>query len=184
MKSDIVKRLIEVCGLDSDPNMAFGIKNLSAEQLTKVQDILKQYYGFKQIVWVDLPTFVAEDATTCVVKPHRITDELEPVDTYKDAVAYFYSIVFTPKMYKPEEIYQPVKDGCVLSPIIYDPTTFLPKRSITIEWCPEFPVDLENPMTWEDEKKMIHDKLEMVLENAEDYMPAGYIGGILRFAVK
>ena len=184
MKSDIVKRLIEICPLESDPNMTFGKNNLSGEQLAKVDEVLANHYGFEKIVWIEIPTGVAEDKSVFTVQSHRITDELEPVDTYKDKVAYFYSIAFTPKMYKSEEVYQPVKDGCVLSPIIYNPETFLPKRSITIEWCPEFPVDLDNPMTWEDEKKMIHDKLEMVLENAEDYVPVGYRGGILRFAVK
>ena len=168
--------------LSNDHNPAFGIDNLTDEQRTQVEEELIKHFGFERIVWMDLPAGLTEDGKAIVAKSIKIHDTDNP--KYAGKVGYLYTVWFTPKMYNTEEIYQPVKDGCVLSPVIYNPTTFLPKRSITIEWCPEFPVDLENPMTWEDEKKMIHDKLEMVLENAEDYIPAGYRGGILRFAVK
>ena len=192
MKSDIVKKLMEICVTPemSDNDMTFyrtshSIRNgLTDEQASKVEEVLINHYGFQKIIWADLPAGIAEDESAFVVKSFKITDELESDDTYKGKVAYFYSIAFTPQMYNPSILHTPVKDGCVLAPVTYNPETFLPKRSVTIEWSPEFPVDLENPMTWEDEKKMLHDKLEMVLENPDDYKPIGERYGMLRFAVK
>lgn len=187
MESNIVKRLMDICvtpNMDEQDMVFYGYK-LPPEQLSKVEEVLVDFYEFERIVWVQLPSGMMEDGESAfVVNTHRIADDMQPVDTYKDKVAYFYSIAFTPEMYNPTILTTPVKDGCVLGPIIYNPETFLPKRSITIEWSPEFPIDLENPMSWEDEKKILHDKLEMVLENPDDYKPTGLRYGMLRFAVK
>jgi hypothetical protein len=66
--------------------------------------------------------------------------------------------------------------------MIYNPISFLPKRSITIEWSPEFPQDIDNPVTWEDQKKMLHDKLETILENPDLFLPEEYRGCLVRLA--
>jgi hypothetical protein len=85
-------------------------------------------------------------------------------------------------MYDPMEIYKPVKDGCVFGPILYNPETFEPTQSITLTWSPEFPQDINAPQrTYEDDKQMIRDMLEKVLDNPEDYRPNGFIGCLLRY---
>jgi hypothetical protein len=187
MKSDIVKKLMQICVMPdtSESDMTFYRKTLSDEQASKVEEVVINHYGFQKIIWADLPTGLTEDGNEVFsVASYKLADEFEADDKYKNKVAYLYSISFTPQMYDPSILHTPVKDGCVLSPVMYNPETFLPKRSITIEWSPEFPVDLENPMTWEDQKKMLHDKLEMVLENPDDYKPIGQRYGMLRFALK
>jgi hypothetical protein len=85
-------------------------------------------------------------------------------------------------MYDPLEMHQPVKDGCVFAPIIYNPETFEPTQSITLTWSPEFLQDLDAPVrTYEDDKQMIRDMLEKVLDNPEEYTLAGYTGCLLRY---
>jgi hypothetical protein len=85
-------------------------------------------------------------------------------------------------MYESGEMYKPVKDGCVFAPIIFDPVTFTPTQSITLTWSPEFPQDINAPeRTLEDEKQMIRDMLEKVLDNPEEYRPVGYTGCLLRY---
>lgn len=85
-------------------------------------------------------------------------------------------------MYEPGELYQPVKDGCVFAPIVYNPETFEPKQSITLTWSPEFPQDINAPKrTYEDDKQMIREMLEKVLDNPEEYRPIGYIGCLVRY---
>ena len=87
-------------------------------------------------------------------------------------------------MYEPGEMYKPVKDGCVFSPITYDPETFEPKQSITISWSPDFPQDINTPKrTYEDDKQMIREMLEKVLDNPEEYRPIGHTGCLVRYAV-
>jgi hypothetical protein len=102
---------------------------------------------------------------------------------HKGEVGYVYTLSFTPKMYDPMEMHQPVKDGCVFAPTVYNPQTFEPTRSITLTWSPEFPQDINAPTrTYEDDKQMIRDMLEKVLENPEEYKPKGYIGCLIRYA--
>jgi hypothetical protein len=81
-------------------------------------------------------------------------------------------------------MYKPVKDGCVFAPITFNPETFEPKQSITLTWSPEFPQDIDAPKrTYEDDKQMIRNMLEKVLDNPEEYRPMGYTGCTLRYAV-
>ena len=86
-------------------------------------------------------------------------------------------------MYDPKSLHEPVKDGCVFAPTIYNPETFEPKQSITLTWSPEFPQDINAPeRTYEDDKQMIRNMLEKVLNNPEEYRPEGYRACIVRFA--
>jgi hypothetical protein len=132
---------------------------------------------------MELPSGLTEDKTTPIVaKSIKISDSENP--TYKHKVGYVYTISFTPKIYEPEEMYKPVKDGCVFAPITFNPETFEPKQSITLTWSPEFPQDIDAPKrTYEDDKQMIRNMLERVLDNPEEYRPMGYTGCTLRYAV-
>jgi hypothetical protein len=98
-------------------------------------------------------------------------------------VGYVYTIMFTPKMYDPMEIYKPVKDGCVFGYIVYNPETFEPTQSITLTWSPEFAPDFPTNNNEEMMKQSLRERLEKVLDNPEEYRPNGFIGCILRYAV-
>ena len=174
MKSNLTEKLLSIC--EGNSNQAFGINDLTEEQRIQIEAELIKHFEFDKIVWMSLP-LVAEYGLIGL----NISDSDNP--TYKHKVGYVYTIVFTPKMYDPGEVYKPVKDGCVFAPTTYNPETFEPKQSITISWSPDFPQDIDAPVrTLEDDKQMIRDMLEKVLDTPEEYRPKGHIGCLIRFA--
>ena len=180
MKSNLTEKLLSIC--EGNSNQAFGINDLTEEQRIQIEAELIKHFEFDKIVWMSLPSGLTEDGKTpFVVKSLKISDSDNP--TYKHKVGYVYTIVFTPKMYDPGEVYKPVKDGCVFAPTTYNPETFEPKQSITISWSLDFPQDIDAPVrTYEDDKQMIRNMLEKVLDNPEEYRPIGYIACLVRFA--
>jgi len=187
MKSNLTNKLLSICG-STDKVYGYNdssksITKLSEEQRIQIEAELIKHFEFDKIIWMELPSGLTEDKTTPIVaKSIKISDSENP--TYKDKVGYVYTISFTPKMYEPGEMYKPVKDGCVFAPITYNPETFEPKQSITLTWSPEFPQDIDAPKrTYEDDKQMIRNMLERVLDNPEEYRPIGYTGCILRYVV-
>jgi hypothetical protein len=187
MQSYFTDKLLSICGSADKTYGYFSstvIIKLTDEQRVQVEEELIKHLGFSKVVWMDLPAGLTEDGTEAIVAKYRkISDVDQP--PHEGKVGYVYTITFTPKMYEPGEIHQPVKGGCVFAPILYNPQTFEPKQSITLTWSPEFPQDLDAPArTYEDEKQMIRDMLEKVLDNPEEYRPVGYIGCLLRYATK
>ena len=185
MRSNLANKLLSICG-SSDKTYGYNdsselITKLTEEQRIQVEAELIKHFEFDKIVWMKMPSGLTEDKTTPIVAQSiKISDSGNP--TYKHKVGYVYTIMFTPKMYEPGELHKPVKDGCVFSPVIYDPVHFTPKQSITISWSPEFPQDIDAPpRTYEDDKQMVRDLLEKVLENPEEYRPKGYTGCLVRF---
>lgn len=185
MESNLTNKLLSICG-DADKTYGYFdsefIIKLTEEQRIQVESELIKSLGFDKIVWMDLPAGLTEDGEKAIVmKTRKISDVEEP--PYEGKVGYVYTLSFTPKMYDPMEIYQPVKDGCVFAPTTYNPETFEPKQSITLTWSPDFPQDIDAPIrTYEDDKQMVRDMLEKVLDNPEDYRPVGYIGCLIRYA--
>ena len=179
MKSNLAEKLLSICG---SANKTYGYNDLTEEQRIQIESELIKHFEFDKIIWMKLPSGLTEDNTTPIVaKSIKISDSDNP--TYKHKVGYVYTICFTPKMYESGELYQPVKDGCVFAPTTYDPQTFEPKQSITISWSPDFPQDIDAPVrTYEDDKQMIRNMLEKVLDNPEEYRPIGYIACLVRFA--
>jgi hypothetical protein len=179
MKSNLTEKLLSICGTSME---GFSINNSTEEQRIQVEVELIKHFEFDKIVWMDLPAGLTEDGKTAIsVKSIKISDSDNP--TYKHKVGYIYTVSFTPKMYEPGEMHKPVKDGCVFGPIVYNPETFEPNQSITISWSPDFPQDIDAPVrTYEDDKQMIRDMLEKVLDNPEEYRPKGHIACLIRFA--
>lgn len=180
MKSNLTEKLLSICKGNS--NQAFGINDLTEEQRIQIEAELIKHFEFDKIVWMSLPSGLTEDGKTpFVVKSLKISDSDNP--TYKHKVGYVYTVTFTPKIYDPGEMYKPVKDGCVFAPTTYNPETFEPKQSITISWSPDFPQEIDAPVrTYEDDKQMIRNMLEKVLDTPEEYRPKGHIGCLIRFA--
>ena len=186
MKSNLTNKLLSICG-SADKTYGYNdnetITRLTEEQRVQVEEQLIKHFEFEKIVWMELPSGLTEDETTPIVaKSIKISDSDNP--TYKHKVGYIYTLMFTPKLYEPEEMYKPVKDGCVFAPITYNPETFEPKQSITLTWSPEFPQHIDAPeRTYEDDKQMIHDMLEKVLDNPEEYRPISHVECLIRYAV-
>ena len=178
MKSNLTEKLLSICGNSME---GFSINDSTEEQRVQVEAELIKHFEFDKIVWMELPSGLTEDKTTPIVaKTYKITND-DPKHTGK--IGYVYKVLFSPKMYEPKELHEPVKDGCVFAPIIYNPETFEPKQSITLTWSPDFPQDIDAPVrTLEDDKQMIRDMLEKVLNNPEEYRPKGHTACLVRFA--
>ena len=168
-------------------NYYYGVDNLTQTQITSVENLLKEHFGFSKIEWMDLPagmiTNSKGDGMAVATRTKLVGDT--PTDDLKGRTCYFYQIVYSPVIYDPKDITIPVKDGMVISPLLYNPATFEPSRKITIEWKPEdlFHEKDIQPITWEDEKTYLREKLEALLANPEDFKPKGRRGLMLRFAL-
>jgi hypothetical protein len=185
MKTNITEKLLSICG-DADKTYGYFdstvIIKLTEEQRIEVETELIKHLGFNKIVWMDLPAGLTEDGEKAIVmKTYKMSDVEEP--PHKGKVGYVYTIFFTPKMYDPMEMYQPVKDGCVFSPIVYNPETFEPTQSITLTWSPEFAQDFPIHNSEEVMKQTFRDQLEKVLANPEEYRPVGHVACCIRYAV-
>ena len=185
MESQLTNKLLSICG---DADKTYGYfdsefnSKLTEEQRIEVEAELLKSLGFDKIVWMDLPAGLTEDGEKAVVaKTFKISDIEEP--PHKGKVGYIYTITFTPKMYDPDEMYKPVKDGCVFTPITYTPQTFEPKQSITLTWSPEYELEFTIHNSEEVMKQTFRDQLEKVLANPEEYRPNGFIGCLIRYAV-
>ena len=185
MESQLTNKLLSICG---DADKTYGYfdsefnSKLTEEQRIEVEAELLKSLGFDKIVWMNLPAGLTEDGEKAVVaKTFKIFDIEEP--PHKGKVGYIYTITFTPKMYDPDEMYKPVKDGCVFTPITYTPQTFEPKQSITLTWSPEYELEFTIHNSEEVMKQTFRDQLEKVLANPEEYRPNGFIGCLIRYAV-
>ena len=183
MESQLTNKLLSICG---DANKTYGcfdstvIIKLTEEQRIRIEAELIEHLGFDRIIWMDLPAGLSEGGAKAIaVKTTRILDQETP--PHKGQVGYVHTIIFTPKMYDPMEMYQPVKDGCVFAPTTYNAKTFEPTQSITLTWSPEFAQDFPTNNNEEMIKQSLRERLEKVLENPEEYKPNGFIGCLLRY---
>jgi hypothetical protein len=87
--------------------------------------------------------------------------------------------MFTPVMYDPTEYVKPVKNGCSMTPVVYNPITFEPTKHIMLSWSPEGQC---GTLSDKQMKFELMDKLFDVLENPEEYMQTGYRAAMIRFA--
>ena len=168
-------------------NYSYGLQNLTKEQLKLVEEALLEHFSFSRIEWMDLPvtaitSSLGEEAFV-TAKTRLVGDT--PVDDFKGKTCYLYQVLYSPVLYDPSTIKVPVKDGMVMSPLLYDPTTFEPNRSLSIDWKPEdlFHNKDIQPITWEDEKTYIREKLEALLANPDKYKPKGRRGLMIRYAL-
>jgi hypothetical protein len=187
----ITERFYTITGEPAEGELekySYGLSNLTPEQVTQVEDLLKEHFSFNKIVWMDLPAGIVTNSlgeeVAVVAKTKLIADT--PTDDYKDRTCYFYSIVYSPIIYDPKEITTPVKDGMVISPLLYNPVTFEPGRKIVIEWIPADLYDRQeeiHSITWEDEKIYLREKLEELLANPDHYKPKGRRALMIRYAL-
>jgi hypothetical protein len=195
MENQITKRMMDIVGPVTDERHAFGkykqepnpggynVVALTDEQIQQVEQLVIDHYKVKKVLWMEIPSGLTEDGEQAIVaQTHKL---LDTDILYEGKTAYVYQILFTPKMYDLKTIHQPVKDGCTFGPLLYNPETFEPSRSITITFSPTFPQDIDSKEDQEQVmKQFLHDKLDKVLTNPEEYMPEAFRGCMLRFAAK
>jgi hypothetical protein len=95
---------------------------------------------------------------------------------------YLLSLSYSPEMFDPSTFNKPVKDGAGITPIVYDPSTFEPKRSILLSFSPERKQEFP-PSEFNGEelvRQELHELLDKVLDNPEDYRVKGVRGILIR----
>jgi hypothetical protein len=172
MKSNIAEKLINICGTDNE--QGYGINNLTARQLKSVESILIKHLEFDRIEWLDQPGVISLPNGPKTCHTMKLADIQEK--SYKNKIGYIYKVQFTPVMYDPTAYVKPVKDGCSMTPVVYDTTTFEPIKHIMLSWSPEGCDNNDKLMKFE-----LMYKLFNILENPEDYMQKGYRGALIRF---
>jgi hypothetical protein len=192
MENQITKRVMDIVGPVTNQRYAFGGLNMGAaaggydvtaltdQQKLQIEQLVVDHYRVKKVLWMEIPAGMTEDGKEAIVaKTHKLVDE--DYETYEGKTAYMYQILFSPTMYDPKTVHDAVKDGCVMTPTVYNPETFVPSKKIVLQYCPEFTTEI---LTDEDMKQHLRGQLEKVLANPEDYMPKGFRACMLRFAAK
>jgi hypothetical protein len=144
--------------------------------LEPLKDELLKCDEFSECEGIDFMDFpvLEMDGTTYQAQTIKLGDDIKFVGK-----VILYNMFFTPEMFDPNKIHTTVKDGALITPTLYDPMTFLPKKKIVLEFSPE--ELLENHyLNGEDKKQSIRDLLEKVLENPEEYELKGDRGVLVR----
>ena len=163
------------------------------EELEPYIDRIKQCEEFSEcdeIVIMKYPVTIDEEKNKIQNKTYKVV----PQQKFKGK-CYLLSLALTPEMYDPNKMYEPVLDGACITPTIYDPETFTPKKKIVLEFSPEFAQDqyiytVGSPsMIEEAEKngetiirKQLHETLDRIFDNPEMYQVKGEKGVMIRGA--
>lgn len=134
----------------------------------------EEFSECQNLDFIDYPT-VEVDGTVCTVQTIKYSDSMRFLGD-----VFIYNISFTPEMYDPNRILTPVKDGAAVGPTIYDPMDFTPKRHILLTWNPEMAQDLLGANTEHEQRQLIHNLLDNVLDNPEEYKVKGERGILIR----
>jgi len=145
---------------------------LNSKELEEVKDELLKLDAFSEcddLEIVHYPTFKVEDGKTVLTQNFKYKEGMK-----LKGKCYLYSISLTPEMYGPIKAFEPVKNGASISPTIYDPMTFEPRKHILLTWTPEMAQDLfEGTNNEETLRNDIHKLLDDVLDNPEEYITKG-----------
>ena len=101
------------------------------------------------------PVTLDGNGNSIISKNYKLVDE----QSFKGK-CYLLSLSLTPEMYDPKKIMEPVMDDAVLTPAIYNPLNFEPKKKIIIEFNPEMLQDqslylIGSPSMIEDAEKEV-----------------------------
>lgn len=141
---------------------------LMGDSLNVIKNQLLQtelFSGCSELIIVDQPTFI--------VNGENLTAQTRKyVEGSKFCgKCFLYSIGLTPEMYDPNSIDKPVKDGVSITPIVYDLTTFEPKKHIKIS------INVESE---DNTKKNLMELFEKVLDSPHEYEIKGFRGLLIR----
>jgi hypothetical protein len=175
--------LVDVKGLTD--NTIYG------EDLEPYLERIKECEEFSEcdeIVIMKHPVTLDENNNTIQPKIYKLV----PNQKFKGK-CYLLSLALTPEMFDPKKIHEPVLDGACITPTIYSPDTFEPKKKIVLEFSPEISQDktiygLGSPSMIEDAekngevilRKQLHETLDKILDNPENYQIKGEKGVMVR----
>jgi hypothetical protein len=147
------------------------------EQLEQYKELLLQTDTFKDCDELNFLTYpiINIDDKTLVAKSYKWSKDLK----FKGK-GYLLSLALTPEMYNPDTIHKPVKDGAGITPTLYDIKTFEPKKKIVLEFSPEMIQDQQMANGEAILRQELHDLLDKVLDNPQDYQIKGERGLLIR----
>lgn len=159
--------------MESFPKNSWGEYHLDRNVLELLKDDLQKCDEFKNasLVFPQLPVVQDVDEQSIVV---TMANYLLHDDTFFGGKCYLYSINLTPELYDPFTIYEAVKDGCTITPVMYDPTNFKPFKKIVIRQ--ELDDDNGTYLNRED----LHRKIDQMLDNQSEYQMLGNRGIMIR----
>lgn len=144
---------------------------LNSKVLEEVKDGLLKFDAFSEcddLEIVHFPTFKLEDDKVLTTQTYKYSEGIK----FKGK-CYLYSISLTPELYDPSKMLEPVKNGAAISPAIYNPMTFEPRKHILLTWSPEMAQDLSGTKDETTLRNDIHKLLDDVLDNPEEYRMKG-----------
>jgi hypothetical protein len=173
-----LKELIEIVELSRNDNGLYMDNLLYGKNLEKYKKIIMNTDEFKECDSLEILEHPlvkdknGEILTTSTVK-------LSDVMTFKGK-CYLLSLTLTPEMYDPIKAFEPVKNGASISPTVYDPMTFEPRKHILLTWSPEMAQDLLGTNNEGTLRNDIHKLLDDVLNNPEEYKTKGFRSILVR----
>ena len=143
---------------------------LNSKVLEEVKDELLKFDVFSEcdLELVHTPVFILENGKTFTTQTYKYSEGIK----FKGK-CYLYSISLTPKLYDPSKMLEPVKNGAAISPPIYNPMTFEPRKHILLTWSPEMAQDISLTKDETTLRNDIHKLLDDVLDNPEEYRMKG-----------
>lgn len=161
-----------------DALLSIGIKNYTLygeKELSVIKEKLLECEEFSEVTeleFVSTPV-ISVDGNPLVAQSLKIND-----GTKIKGKCYLLSVMYTPEMYDPKSINEPVKDGASITPTLYNPQTFEPNKKIVLSFSPERPA---NEMASEELlRQELHDLLDKVLDSPEEYKVKGIRGILIR----
>ena len=195
---ELINEILSSGELKNKKGYAIKVEGLTdhtiyGEELEPYVDRIKKCEEFSEcdeIVIMKFPVTTDEQGNSVETKTYKIV----PQQKFKGK-CYLLSLALTPEMYDPKKIHEPVLDGACITPTLYDPETFMPKKKIVLEFSPEASQDksiyaLGNPSMINDLenthqeqlRKKLHETLDKVFDNPEMYQVKGEKGVMVRGA--
>jgi hypothetical protein len=172
-----LKEFLEVAllGKEDNPNLTNGtfvdLTCLYGYELVKYKNIIKECDEFTKcdsLEILSMPLVKGKKDKIYTAETIKLSDLME----FKGK-CYLLSLALTPEMYDPNQLLKPVKNGAAMGPTIYDPSTFEPRKHILLTWSPEMAQDLSGTNDELTLRNDIHNLLDDVLDNPDEYKTKG-----------
>ena len=173
-----LKELIEIVELSKNDNGLYMDNSSYGNNLEKYKEFIMNTDEFKECESLEIleyPLVKSRNGEILTVPTIKLSDVMK----FKGK-CYLLSLGLTPEMYDPNQLLKPVKNGAAMGPVIYDPSTFEPRKHILLTWSPDVTQDLSGTNNEETLRNDIHKLLDDVLDNPDEYKTKGFRGVYVR----
>ena len=165
--SEFLQQFFEATGsvdnVYEDNHYGFDSEALKIPTLQKQLLQCEEFENTKKLVILDSP-MCEIDGAVLTTSTYALMEGAKFGET-----VYLYSINLTPPIHNPNTLYEPVKDGIVISSTLYDKETWVPYKFLKIEWSPEQAQDKD--ALGEDFQHKFLERVKNALDNIEEYSP-------------